>query len=77
MVRSRTDDSEVGFVKEKPRAAFGVEVSHWIISSSPVEKHQAASHSSSGCFGVAVPTTFSVLDANIERNDQSLSNAAA
>lgn len=57
----RTIDSAAGFFKPKLRPDFDDDSSHCIMSSSPVEKFQAAFHCSGGSFGMAVPTSFTVL----------------
>lgn len=41
--------------------------SQLIINSSPVEKSHSAWYCAAGSFGVAVPTTFSVLDGNNDK----------
>lgn len=67
-----TDDSgDVGFVKLKVRLDNDSDESHCIISSSSVEKRHAVLHCSVCSLGVAVATTFSVLDRNKKQENTS------
>lgn len=63
-----TVDSAAWLLKLKLRPDIDIDVSHRTTNSSPVENCHAAFHCSGGSFGVAVPTTFSVLDGNKQRS---------
>ena len=68
MIPHPTIDSADWFFKQKLSPEINIDDSQRTINSSPVENCHADFHCSGGFFGVAVPTTFSVLDGNKQQS---------